>query len=228
MSDEWSLELVDRWPSRKLTVTLTGSKSQISKGSAIVSGTLEDDWDLEGQVSVSEVRFHLVNLNQFRGEPVEKEGSKFTGRSSVELGQWSLNIDCLQKPAFFIKKFDIGEINSTLQMRSNPSVDALVEDLKSYSTYGGQKSLMFPERADFSKPQQVLFEEFIRLWELSARSDETNSEKSELQNARIDYLWSLWAKSTRLRYNRALKQSSESENGQEEHTIQLLDSSPGR
>ena len=93
--------------------------------------------------------------------------------------------------------------NGTLELNY---LDELAKSLSKFQPYGGPESLGFPLAGDFSQPELSLIEEFRRVWSASTSCVVRNGEANhKLQTLRVEFINRLWAKSMRLRYERALE-----------------------
>lgn len=76
-----------------------------------------------------------------------------------------------------------------------PGINRLVEDLKRFSCYGGSTNLHFPQVQDFPQPEIQLLKTFLEVW---------NADNGSVGKMRVDFLFDLWAKSLRIRFDKAL------------------------
>lgn len=80
-----------------------------------------------------------------------------------------------------------------------PATKHLVKELKKYNFYGGSRPANFLYADDFSPPELALLKKFMQVW----RSDCDASTAEQ----RIEFLFDLWAKSLRLRFDQSLSSS---------------------
>lgn len=90
-----SLELSERWQGIELGVLIIRPRAIDVDGKWSFTGTINNWPDSAFEKPAKAAIFHVANLGEYHGKPIQQNGSSWIGRGELNAGPWQITLDSL-------------------------------------------------------------------------------------------------------------------------------------